>query len=153
MPNIQAPDEEIPGLWDELRPLLETMSEHEAETSALVGSLLNVPDPRDLVGRTPLMLAYWLGNLPAGHVIGRRGENYDLLDREGHDGHWYLAHRGQGARMRGVSNFILQHLARKALYKVIEEESLAPKLAGTVHTETPSAGPRADRLGDDGKVV
>lgn len=153
MPNVQAPDEEIPGLWDELRPLLETMSEIEAETSGLVGSLLNVPDPCDPVGRTPLMLAYWLGNLPAGHVIGRRGENYDLVDLEGHDGHWYLEHRGQGARMRGVSNFILQHMAREALYKVIEEEGRNSSLAGDKQARQDNASPRAERLGDDGKSV
>lgn len=106
MRNEDFDPQDLLDHWAQLRPLIPEMTPQDAETSRLVRSLLHTFDPLDEERRTPMMLAYWLGNLETAHVMGRLGENYELEDAQGRDGHWYLEHAGEGVQAARMSRLI-----------------------------------------------
>ncbi len=122
MRNEDFDPQDLLDRWAQLRPLIPEMTPQEAEASGLLRSLLHTFDPLDEERRTPMMLAYWQGNLETAHVMGRLGENYELEDAQGRDGHWYLEHAGEGVQAARMSHLIELQRQVLAMHNTINRQ-------------------------------
>ena len=133
---LQAP-------WDDLLALIHADDGEGIALRAfdlLASGALEWSAPDDDLARTPVMLAYWLGNLTAASALVAAGADYQAKDLKGRRVTWYAQNFGKGATEGDMANRITITTRRLSMESVIREKTLAAP-------DVPAAKPRRRNSG------